>query len=202
MNYNDFKFLSFDCYGTLIDWESGIWNAFQPVILFNNRKDLIGTLKINDHPPCQSPHDGRLDGFDLDFHHRHEFFADFILLLDGVFGFRMRLDVVDELFVKTSGDFHVDDAAFGIRIDEFGVETRHVEKRAQDGPHVHVLERIRQSGFTVGRLSMERPDKVLEMIDGAFCERVNFSDDLRFGFGYSVGAGVTGRSGRFHAGVF
>ena len=40
MNYNDFKFLSFDCYGTLIDWESGIWNAFQPVILFNNRNDL------------------------------------------------------------------------------------------------------------------------------------------------------------------
>ena len=40
MNYEDFKFLSFDCYGTLIDWESGIWNAFQPVILFNNRNDL------------------------------------------------------------------------------------------------------------------------------------------------------------------
>ena len=40
MNYDDFRFLSFDCYGTLIDWESGIWNAFQPVILFNNRNDL------------------------------------------------------------------------------------------------------------------------------------------------------------------
>ncbi len=40
MNYKDFKFLSFDCYGTLIDWESGIWNAFQPVILFNKRNDL------------------------------------------------------------------------------------------------------------------------------------------------------------------
>jgi len=40
MNYDGFKFLSFDCYGTLIDWESGIWNAFQPVILFNNRNDL------------------------------------------------------------------------------------------------------------------------------------------------------------------
>ena len=40
MNYDDFKFLSFDCYGTLIDWETGIWNAFQPVILFNNRNDL------------------------------------------------------------------------------------------------------------------------------------------------------------------
>ena len=40
MNYNRFKFLSFDCYGTLIDWESGIWNAFQPLILFNSRTDL------------------------------------------------------------------------------------------------------------------------------------------------------------------
>ena len=40
MNYKEFKFLSFDCYGTLIDWESGIWNAFQPLILFNSRTDL------------------------------------------------------------------------------------------------------------------------------------------------------------------
>ena len=40
MNYSEFKFLSFDCYGTLIDWESGIWNAFQPLILFNSRDDL------------------------------------------------------------------------------------------------------------------------------------------------------------------
>ena len=40
MNYNDFKFLSFDCCGTLIDWESDIWNAFQPLIHFNKRDDL------------------------------------------------------------------------------------------------------------------------------------------------------------------
>jgi 2-haloalkanoic acid dehalogenase type II len=30
-----FKALSFDCYGTLIDWETGIWNSFQPVIEAN-----------------------------------------------------------------------------------------------------------------------------------------------------------------------
>lgn len=41
MNFNSFSFLSFDCYGTLIDWESGIWNAFQPVIQFNKRNDLM-----------------------------------------------------------------------------------------------------------------------------------------------------------------
>jgi 2-haloacid dehalogenase len=31
----DFKVLTFDCYGTLIDWETGIWDAFQPVLMKN-----------------------------------------------------------------------------------------------------------------------------------------------------------------------
>ena len=29
----DYRALSFDCYGTLIDWEFGIWEALQPLIL-------------------------------------------------------------------------------------------------------------------------------------------------------------------------
>ncbi len=29
----DFKVLSFDCYGTLIDWETGIWDALQPLLM-------------------------------------------------------------------------------------------------------------------------------------------------------------------------
>jgi 2-haloacid dehalogenase len=32
MKLTDFKVLSFDCYGTLIDWESGLWAALQPLI--------------------------------------------------------------------------------------------------------------------------------------------------------------------------
>jgi len=28
-----YKALTFDCYGTLIDWESGIWDAMQPLLL-------------------------------------------------------------------------------------------------------------------------------------------------------------------------
>lgn len=28
---SDYKVLTFDCYGTLIDWESGIWDALQPL---------------------------------------------------------------------------------------------------------------------------------------------------------------------------
>lgn len=35
MHLRDFTVLSFDCYGTLIDWETGIWNALQPVVRSN-----------------------------------------------------------------------------------------------------------------------------------------------------------------------
>ena len=31
----DYKVLTFDCYGTLIDWEGGIWDALQPLWLKN-----------------------------------------------------------------------------------------------------------------------------------------------------------------------
>jgi 2-haloacid dehalogenase len=32
MKLTDFKVLSFDCYGTLIDWETGLWNSLQPLL--------------------------------------------------------------------------------------------------------------------------------------------------------------------------
>lgn len=31
-NFDDFAVLTFDCYGTLIDWETGIWEALQPIL--------------------------------------------------------------------------------------------------------------------------------------------------------------------------
>ncbi len=36
----EFRVLSFDCYGTLIDWETGIWDAFQPALLVSGRSDI------------------------------------------------------------------------------------------------------------------------------------------------------------------
>ena len=36
----DYRALTFDCYGTLIDWETGIWEALQPLILHNPESDL------------------------------------------------------------------------------------------------------------------------------------------------------------------
>lgn len=36
----DYKVLTFDCYGTLIDWESGIWDALQPLLMANRCSDI------------------------------------------------------------------------------------------------------------------------------------------------------------------
>jgi 2-haloacid dehalogenase len=38
---SDFRVITFDCYGTLIDWETGIWDAFQPLISSNSRSDIL-----------------------------------------------------------------------------------------------------------------------------------------------------------------
>jgi 2-haloacid dehalogenase len=32
LNFDDFEVLTFDCYGTLIDWESGLWEALRPIL--------------------------------------------------------------------------------------------------------------------------------------------------------------------------
>jgi 2-haloacid dehalogenase len=32
LHFDDFEILTFDCYGTLIDWETGLWAALQPVL--------------------------------------------------------------------------------------------------------------------------------------------------------------------------
>ena len=41
---NDFDVLTFDCYGTLIDWESGIWDALQPLIVTSAIYTILGFL--------------------------------------------------------------------------------------------------------------------------------------------------------------
>jgi 2-haloacid dehalogenase len=32
LNFDDFAVMTFDCYGTLIDWDTGIWVALQPIL--------------------------------------------------------------------------------------------------------------------------------------------------------------------------
>ncbi len=51
---DDFAVLTFDCYGTLIDWESGIWDAYQPLIMANQRHDLTRDVVLRAHSRHES----------------------------------------------------------------------------------------------------------------------------------------------------
>jgi 2-haloacid dehalogenase len=40
LRFDDFDVLTFDCYGTLIDWEAGIWEALRPILAVH-RIDVV-----------------------------------------------------------------------------------------------------------------------------------------------------------------
>ena len=42
----DYNTLTFDCYGTMIDWESGIWDALQPLLMSNARDDISRDIAL------------------------------------------------------------------------------------------------------------------------------------------------------------
>lgn len=42
----DYKVLTFDCYGTMIDWESGIWDTLQPLLMSNQRQDVTRQMGL------------------------------------------------------------------------------------------------------------------------------------------------------------
>lgn len=57
----DFKVLTFDCYGTLIDWETGIWDALQPLLAANKctkvtrEKALMEYAKLESAQEAETP---------------------------------------------------------------------------------------------------------------------------------------------------
>jgi 2-haloalkanoic acid dehalogenase type II len=53
-DFSKYSVLTFDCYGTLIDWERGIWDAFQPVLNQNNRMDHKKDLALQEFSSLES----------------------------------------------------------------------------------------------------------------------------------------------------
>ncbi len=50
----EFAVLSFDCYGTLIDWESGIWDALQPLLMENDCRAIRRGLALETFAQIES----------------------------------------------------------------------------------------------------------------------------------------------------
>jgi len=54
MHLSDYKVLTFDCYGTLIDWEAGIWDAYQPLLMANNCSEVTRDDALESHAIFES----------------------------------------------------------------------------------------------------------------------------------------------------
>ena len=57
-----YRVLSFDCYGTLIDWELGIWEALQPLLLDNGRGDIDRGMVLGAFAEAESEVEARSPG--------------------------------------------------------------------------------------------------------------------------------------------
>ena len=51
---SDYSVLTFDCYGTLIDWESGIWDAYQPLIQAGGQIEITRSVALEAHAEIES----------------------------------------------------------------------------------------------------------------------------------------------------
>ncbi len=58
----EFTTMTFDCYGTLIDWESGIWQALQPLLTHNDALGLSRSLALEVFASSESQHESAAPG--------------------------------------------------------------------------------------------------------------------------------------------
>ncbi len=79
------KALTFDCYGTLIDWETGIWDAFQPALLAASRNDVTRSRLLAAYAEVESRIESEHPGLPYDqvLHRVHETLTE-VLALEGV----------------------------------------------------------------------------------------------------------------------
>lgn len=58
----DFRVLTFDCYGTLIDWESGIWDGLQPLLAANNCAEITREKALMEYAKLESAQEAETPG--------------------------------------------------------------------------------------------------------------------------------------------
>ena len=73
-----YKALTFDCYGTLIDWESGIWDALQPLIAASGRSDINRDIALQAFAEIETAQEAATPGmlYPQLLEHVHHAFAD------------------------------------------------------------------------------------------------------------------------------
>ncbi len=121
--------LTFDCYGTLIDWESGIWDAYQLLIVANGRADITRNEALADHARLESVQQAETPGM---------LYPELLARVHGGFARHYELETTPEL-----------DAAFGASVPHWPAfpDTADALRRLKKRYKLVILSNIDRAGF-------------------------------------------------------
>lgn len=126
---SDFDVLTFDCYGTLIDWETGFWDALQPLLMANGTDAITREMALTTIAKIESAHQAKTP--DLRYDHVLE---------------RVHRDVAEELNLTTTPEL---DADFGASLPHWPAfpdaadALRQLKKRYR----LVILSNVHRDGF-------------------------------------------------------
>ncbi len=125
----DYTTLTFDCYGTLIDWESGIWDAYQPLIAAGGRADITRDKALVTHAGVESAQQVATPGM---------LYRELLARAHGGFARRYGIETTAEL-----------DATFGASIAHWPAfpDTADALRRLKQRYKLVILSNVDRAGF-------------------------------------------------------
>ncbi len=125
----DYTTLTFDCYGTLIDWESGIWDAYQPLIAANGRADVTRNEALVTHARLESAQQATTPGM---------LYPELLTRVHGGFARHYELETTAEM-----------DAAFGASVPHWPAfpDTADALRRLKQRYKLVILSNVNRAGF-------------------------------------------------------
>jgi len=126
---SDYTTLTFDCYGTLIDWESGIWDAYQPLIASSGRNDITRNDALVTHAGLESAQQAETPGM---------LYPDLLTLVHGGFARHYGLENTSAM-----------DAAFGASLPHWPAFPDTADALRRLGQHYKlvILSNVNRTGF-------------------------------------------------------
>jgi 2-haloalkanoic acid dehalogenase type II len=133
---SDHTTLTFDCYGTLIDWESGIWDAYQPLIAANGRVDITRAGALAAHSRLESAQQVETPGM---------LYPELLARLHSGFARRYSIETTAEM-----------DAAFGASIAHWPAfpDTADALRRLKKRYKLVILSNVDRAGFAASNAKL------------------------------------------------
>jgi len=131
-----FTTLTFDCYGTLIDWESGIWDAYQPLIAASGRADITRSDALAAHARLESAQQTSTPG-----------------MLYGELLTRVHVDFARQYGLETTAEM---DATFGASVPHWPAfpDTADALRRLKRHYKLVILSNIDRAGFVASNAKL------------------------------------------------